>query len=136
LAEGARHRRDRFASREEAYANFASKPPLSDLAPAVLRAYVEHGFEDEPDGTVALRCRPEIEAAIYLAAVDGDRFSRLADVTCPVVVGAGERSDAVTPERARPIVDALPRGRLAAFPGLGHFGPLQDPAAVAEAVLG
>jgi pimeloyl-ACP methyl ester carboxylesterase len=136
LAEGARHRRDRFASREEAYANFSSKPPLSDLAPAVLRAYVEHGFEDEPDGTVALRCRPEIEAAIYLAAVDGDRFSRLADVTCPVVVGAGERSDAVTPERARPIVDALPRGRLAAFPGLGHFGPLQDPAAVAEAVLG
>jgi pimeloyl-ACP methyl ester carboxylesterase len=135
LAEGARHRRDRFASRQEAYANFASKPPLSGLAPDVLRAYVEHGFEDEPDGTVTLRCRPEVEAAIYLAAIDGDRFARLADVTCPVVVGAGERSDAVTPERAGPIVHAVRRGRLAPFPGLGHFGPLEDPEAVAEAVL-
>jgi pimeloyl-ACP methyl ester carboxylesterase len=135
LAEGARHRRDRFASRDEAFANFASKPPFANLAPVVLRAYVEHGFGDEPDGSVTLRCRPDAEAAIYLAAVDGDRFSRLADVTCSVVVGAGGRSDAITPERARPIVEALPDGRLARFPRLGHFGPLEDPEAVAQAVL-
>ena len=34
LAEGARHRRDRFPSKDEAQANFASKRPFSALAPA------------------------------------------------------------------------------------------------------
>jgi pimeloyl-ACP methyl ester carboxylesterase len=135
LAEGARRRRDRFPSREEAFANFASKPPFSALAPAALRAYVEHGFADAADGSVALRCRPETEAAIYLGAVEEDRFSRLKEVTCPVVVAAGGRSDAITPERAQRIVDALPDGRLAVFPLLGHFGPLEDPGAVADVIL-
>lgn len=135
LADGARRRRDRFPSKEEAYANFAAKPPFSSLAPAALRAYVEHGFEDTADGSVTLRCRPDTEAAVYLEAAVGDRFSRLKEVTCPVVVAAGGRSDAITPERAQPIVEALPDGRLAVFPRLGHFGPLEDPQAVAEVVL-
>ena len=135
LAEGARRRRDRFPSKEEAYANFAAKPPFSSLAPATLRAYVEHGFEDTADGAVTLRCRPDTEAAVYLEAVVGDRFSRLKEVACPVVVAAGGRSDAITPDRAQPIVEALPDGRLAVFPRLGHFGPLEDPQAVAEVVL-
>jgi pimeloyl-ACP methyl ester carboxylesterase len=135
LAEGARHRRERFPSREDAYANFSSKPPFSALAPAVLRAYVEHGFEEAADGSVSLRCRPDVEAAIYLGAVVGDRFSRLKEVTCPVVVAAGGRSDAITPDRAERMVDALPGGRLVVFPRLGHFGPLEDPQTVAEVIL-
>jgi pimeloyl-ACP methyl ester carboxylesterase len=92
-------------------------------------------LDDSPDGTVTLRCRPESEAAIYLNAVEGDRFSRLEEVSCPVVVAAGGHTDAITPERARRLVEALPDGRLAVFPQLGHFGPLEDPHAVAEVVL-
>lgn len=135
LAGGARRRRDTFPSAQEAFENFASKPPFSALDPDALRAYVEGGFETGANGTVILRCRPDSEAAVYLQAVKGDRFSRLAEVACPVVVAAGARSDAVTPERARVLVDALPAGRLRVFDDLGHFGPLEDPLAVAAAVL-
>lgn len=135
LADRARRRRASFPSRQEAYANFSSKPPFSTLAPAALRAYVEHGFDEAADGTVTLRCRPEWEAAIYLNAVADDRFARLKDVTCPVVVAAGGRSDAITPERAQRLVEALPDGRLAVFPQLGHFGPLEEPQVVAEVIL-
>ena len=57
LAEGALRRRPTFASRDEAFENYSSKPPFSALDPDALRAYVDHGFADEPDGTVRLKCR-------------------------------------------------------------------------------
>jgi pimeloyl-ACP methyl ester carboxylesterase len=31
--------------------------------------------------------------------------------------------------------ERLPQARLEELPGLGHFGPLQDPAAVAESII-
>ena len=65
LSEGAVRRRAVFPSRDDAYANYASKPPLNVLRPDVLRAYVEHGFADLADGGVTLKCRPEDEAQIY-----------------------------------------------------------------------
>jgi pimeloyl-ACP methyl ester carboxylesterase len=135
LAAGALRRRDRFSSREEAYENFLSKPPFSTLSDAALRAYVQHGFADEEDGTVALRCRREVEAEIYVRAVEGDRFARLPEVACPVTVACGALTDAITPELGERLVSALPHAELVVFEGLGHFGPLEDPPRVATAVL-
>jgi len=68
LVEASRRRRQVFASRDEAYANFAAKAPLSALTPDALRAYVDHGFVDCDDGTVTLACRREDEADIYRMA--------------------------------------------------------------------
>jgi pimeloyl-ACP methyl ester carboxylesterase len=50
-------------------------------------------------------------------------------------VACGEETDAIVPKLAQMIVDRLSRGRLAVMSGLGHFGPLQDPAAVAVSML-
>jgi pimeloyl-ACP methyl ester carboxylesterase len=33
------------------------------------------------------------------------------------------------------VVDRLPHGRLEVMPGVGHFGPMQDPDATAESML-
>lgn len=136
LAERARRRRDRFPSRADAYANFVAKPPLSRFAPEALAAYVEHGFEEEPGGSVVLRCRRETEAAVYLRAVEGDRFSRLPEVDCPVAVACGSLSDAIVPDHAALLAAELPRGRRLVFDGLGHFGPLEDPPTVAASIVG
>jgi len=137
LIEGALRRREVFASRDDAYAHFAAKPPLSALRPAALGAYVECGFADDDagDGSVRLKCRREDEAAMYHQGMAHDGFSRLADVSCRVVVALGGRSPAIGPQVARAQVAALPHGRLEVFDGLGHFGPLEDPEAVAAAVL-
>jgi pimeloyl-ACP methyl ester carboxylesterase len=135
LSEGARRRRAVFASRDEAYGNYAAKPPFAALAPEALRAYVDFGFADQPDGTVRLRCHPEVEAEIYRMGSAHDGFSRLVDVRCPVAVVCGERTDAFTPPLIARQAEALPHGRAEALPGLGHFGPLEDPGAVAESVL-
>jgi pimeloyl-ACP methyl ester carboxylesterase len=135
LAAGALRRRPTFASRDEAYDNYASKPPLSALDPAALRAYVDHGFADQADGTVTLKCRPEIESAVFEMGMLHHAFEHLGEVRCPVTIGAGE-VDGFGPAAAAPaIVAALPHGTLDELPELGHFGPLEDPALVAAHVL-
>src|SRR5438270_3534017 len=65
LAAGARRRREVFPSRQAAYDNYASKPPLNVFTPEALQAYVDHGFDDLPDGTVRLSCRGADEAETY-----------------------------------------------------------------------
>ncbi len=124
LISGALKRRDLFGSRQDAYDNFASKPPLESLDPKALRAYVDGGFAPDRDG-VRLRCAPFVEAAIYRQGLAHDGFTRLGDVGCPVTVACGGRSMALNRAVAQAQVDALPDATLVTFPDLGHFGPLE-----------
>ena len=135
LAGRARRRRTSFASREHARRHYESKPPLDSVAPEALRAYVEHGFEDAPDGGVQLKCRPEHEAVVYETATDHDAYARLTEVACPVAVACGSESEGCTPDRARCHVARLPMGRSEILDGLGHLGPLERPDQVASSVV-
>ncbi len=135
LAARVRRRREVFASREEAYASYASKPPLAALAPAVLRSYVEHGFQDLANGRVALKCRPEHEALMAEMASAHDGFVHLPEVACPVTVARGTASEGFPPRVVESLVARLPRGRAEHLEGLGHFGPLEQPDVVAQSIL-
>lgn len=135
LAVGARRRREVFPSRDAAFENYAGKAPFSVLAPEALRAYVDHGFEDLDDGTVRLKCRGEVEAATYEMAARHGAGERLSEITCPVTFVSGGRTD--TPfgdPLLRRLAESLPDGRVEVFDELGHFGPLQDPAAIAASI--
>ncbi len=141
LTVGARRRRDSFPSAEDAFVNFSSKPPFSDLDPEVLRCYIEAGFEPVPaadggDGrSVRLRCRREDEAMIYAHGASHGAFAHLGEVTCPVALACGERTDAFGPSFLEADAALLPRSTIEVIPALGHFGPLQQPAAVAASVV-
>ncbi|MGH9279158.1 MAG: alpha/beta fold hydrolase [Acidimicrobiales bacterium] len=135
MAEGARRRRDRFPSRQDAHENFAAKPPFSTLDPEALRGYIDGAFAEAPDGSVTLSCPRDVEADIYLRALDDDRFARLPEVACPTVVAAGGRVDAIGAGIATQLVEALPRARLRVFDDLSHFGPLEHPDRVAAAIV-
>lgn len=134
LAEAARRRRPWFPDREAAYTNFSAKPPLNTLAPAALRAYVDHGLRDMPDDdAVALKCTPDVEARVFGGGMGHATFSHLAEVHCPVTVAVS--GDAAGPAQIAPlVVDALPDGHLERHPTLTHFGPMEDPAGMATAV--
>ncbi len=135
LAEGARRRREVFASRDAAYDNYAGKRPFSALDPAALRAYVDHGFTDLADGTVQLKCRREAEAATYEMAVQHGAAARVHEIQCPVVLASGGRTDTpFGPDLMAALAPRMPDARAEPFPELGHFGPLEDPAAIAASI--
>jgi pimeloyl-ACP methyl ester carboxylesterase len=135
LAEAARRRRAVFPSKGAALLRYATKTPLRVLNAAALAAYVEHGFEDLPDGTARLKLDPAQEAAVFEAAGKAT-IDTVRGLDVPVVVAVGVAEGEWGPATFGPaIVDAMPNARLESFPRLGHFGPLEDPGWVAERVL-
>jgi pimeloyl-ACP methyl ester carboxylesterase len=134
MSDAAARRRDRFDSLDQAYEHYRSKPPLDQLHPVALRAYVDGGFSPTPDGAVRLRCRPTIEAEVFRQAAASGAWDTVTSIGIPVAVVCG-RPDGIGPGAfASTIAKALPEGALIERPDLGHFGPLQDPAAVAADV--
>jgi pimeloyl-ACP methyl ester carboxylesterase len=134
IVEGARRRRPEFPSREAARANFASKPPLEVLAPEVLDLYVAEGFRATPEGTVRLKCEPATEALTFQGSIGHDLYGRLGEVRCPVLVMGAPPEEGTPAAFADDVAQRLPRGEYHCFDHLGHFGPLEDPAAVAEVI--
>jgi pimeloyl-ACP methyl ester carboxylesterase len=135
LAAGARRRRSRFASREEALTRYASRPPLGTFRADALHDYVHHGFADQPDGTVELRCSPEREAQVF-EAPGKPEIASLPSVDVPVLVTRGGRDGPAGPAGLAGLAaEQLSRGTLLEYPHLSHFGPFQDPDGLARDVL-
>ena len=135
MASTARKRRATFPSKADALMRYASRPPLNTLQASALYAYVEHGFVEESDGTARLKCLPEDEAATF-AATGKATVDLVAKVQTPTTIAVGKDEGSWSPSMFGPgIVDVMPNAVLERHPKLGHFGPLQDPATIAEAVL-
>ncbi len=134
LARGALRRRSAFTSREEALANFSAKAPFDRFRSDVLAAYVDNGFASGPEGGISLRCRREDEASMYAHGFSHDAFARLATIRCPVTLACGAETDSFGPDFLAILAGRLASPTTLALPGLGHFGPLEDPDAVARSV--
>lgn len=129
-------RKSTFPSFEAAVDRYQSRPPLDSLDPDALWAYVRHGFVEADDGGIEIACRPESEAATYLGGNESDLYHKTSQVLCPVFVAyGGSPSNQLGRERALEFVKRLPNASPVEFPTLGHFGPLEDPAAVASSIL-
>jgi len=135
MAAGSRRRRDTFPSKADALVRYASRPPLNILRADALWAYVEHGFAEQEDGTVRLKCAPESEARTFESDTK-PTADRLTGVDVPTMVGIGQPEDGPNPAMFGPaVVEAVPGARLLEYRHLGHFGPLQDPDTVADDVV-
>ncbi len=134
MSEAAARWRDCFDSLDQAYENYRSKPPFNQLHPDALKAYVDGGFSSAPDGSVSLLCHPSDEAEVFRRAATSGAWDCLAGLEIPVAVVAGRRDEVGPGMFASAIADALPQGTLVERPRLGHFGPLEDPIAMAQDV--
>ncbi len=134
LADGARRRRETFASESAAYEVFSSKPPLNELSTAALLAYVRYGFRELPDGSITLRCKRDVEANTYAMGTSHGAWARLGEIGCPVVIAYGEETTPGPAAIAPLIAERIPNGRSHKIDGLGHFGPMQDPERIAAEI--
>ncbi|MHB8288928.1 MAG: alpha/beta fold hydrolase [Acidimicrobiales bacterium] len=135
LTKHALRRQEVFDSRDAALLNFSGKAPLSSMSPAALRAYVDHGFADLPNGRVRLQCRREDEAEIYAQGFAHDTYAHLHEITCPVTLCYGERTNSIGAPLIEKIAEQVAEVRIVRMPSLGHLGPLEDPAACAVEIV-
>lgn len=134
LSEGARRRRPTFGSKAEVVKHYGGRPPLNQLHPDALAAYVEYGFEITPTGEATLRCRPNDEALTFEA--DKITVDKLGDLQLRLMVAAGRAEEGESPADFPPLIAAAVDGAvLMAHDELGHFGPLEDPEAIAHEAL-
>jgi pimeloyl-ACP methyl ester carboxylesterase len=131
MADGAERRRASFDSYQDAEAHYASKPPLNQLHPDALHAYVMGGFAPQSDGSVRLRCLPATEARVFRGAGDSGVWNAFSTLELPMAIVTG-RSESFGPSGFVPdILRIRPASVLVEHPELEHFGPLEDPTAMA-----
>jgi len=105
------------------------------MTPESLHAYVDYGLRDRGDGVFELKCRPEVEAQVYTMGPNHGAFARLPELQPPALVVAGEHTQSIPPDLARRIAERMLRGSVEVMPGVGHFGPQEDPDAAVESML-
>lgn len=132
MGDAARRRRPVFASSSEVLARYASRPPFNQVRAGFLAAYVENGFAEQPDGSVRLKCAPEVEATVFENG-RAAKLSAVQHVATPTAVAVGHDEEGPNPARlGPPLADALVNGHLVRYDHIAHFGPLQDPWTIAR----
>ncbi|MEZ4334461.1 MAG: alpha/beta hydrolase [Myxococcota bacterium] len=132
LAAATRKRRDRFPSAAAAYAHCRSRALYADFTPEALALYVGLGMLERADGTLELKCRREVEAAIFDNGGSLDLMPRIDGLSAEILILHAARGGF-----SRPYYEALagraPRARVASVDA-GHLFPMDEPALVIDAV--
>lgn len=86
LAEAARKRRQLWPSREAARQKWLEKEFFADWDPRALDLYLAEGLAERPDGQVELKCRGDVEAAIFEGTGSFDLWSSADRVQTPTLI--------------------------------------------------
>jgi len=123
-----------FPSMSEARTDLARTGMTSSFSPEALSAYLSYGFRARAGGGVEEACDAEIELSLFRAEAHTDPTGGLDSVRSSLRLLRGGATDAMH----RGMVDELAERlsiEIEELAGLTHFGPLEDPSALARAVL-
>ena len=143
--QGVLRRQAEFESMEAVFQRYQSAPAFADWTCSSLRAYIRHGFAEQQDGRVQLRCTPELESAIlrpifeameqvYTGDARGNPFAWLSEIACPVRVATAEKSWAIYKEMAARAVALMPAASQYRFDGIGHCVAQEAPGLLFKAL--
>lgn len=136
MATAARSRRARFLNRDEARRHYEPREPFSKFAPEALGAFLIGGLADDESGAGArLACQPDDEARFYEMGGFEETWQSVEELGCPVTFATGDQPGAFGPPHAELLATRVPYGQAEVLPGLSHFGPLEDPGAVARSIV-
>jgi len=118
-----------YRTREEAISRYRFLPEAK-LADETLRQHIAlRSIQREPDGRYGYKFDPRW---FRLPAAEP---APKQDIRCPALIVRGGESGLLTAEGARALLLELPDGRLLEVPGAGHNVHLEQPEAVAAAIL-
>lgn len=134
LVQGARRRRDRWASREEAATAYRAKALFRAWDAECFEDYLTHGLVPAPEGGFRLRFPREWEARIF-ETFPANPWPRLRGNTAPTLVLRGGTSDTLFPAALARAGREMPAARGDELPGASHLFPLEQPGETARRVL-
>lgn len=134
MAAQARKRRAVWDSPDQMIERLRNGTPLAGWREDFLQAYAIYGTTPRDDGTVELKCPPEIEGQIYAEAGSNDGWDRMAHLGPPTLLLTGDDSPMWSGERNLEAAERIPNGRVATIRG-GHFFPMENPDETIEHVL-
>lgn len=128
LAQGARKRRTRFDSGEEAFEYWRGKPLFGDWTDEALWRYTRAMLRPLPDGGFTLTWSSAWEAHYYESFYSGtwEEMAGL-DPSLPVLVVGGATSDTLLPEATALLRERIPWGTHHTIAGHGHLFPHSAP---------
>jgi len=115
---------------------------IEAIADAVMGRYFDEGFRAQKPGTVARFRRRVVstDAVGYVGCCNAvgkvDTTSRLAAISVPTLVIAGELDQGTPVAMAQALADAIPEARLVVLPQASHLSAIEQPQAFQEAVAG
>ena len=93
--------------------------------PRAFDLYLDEGFRDRPDGSVELKCRPDVEATVFATSGDLDIFAAAPQIEAPVLLVRAGRGSLPAPAFEH-LCRLLPRCTML-MPDVGHLLPLEPP---------
>jgi pimeloyl-ACP methyl ester carboxylesterase len=121
----------RYATRDEAISRFRLIPPATNADPALIRRIAEHSVRRSADGTWTLK----FDSSVFSAARKQGAEAVGPRIRVPLLYVRGERSEIVSEESARRLVQSIPGSRVETIPGAHHHLFLDDPEAFLALVL-
>jgi pimeloyl-ACP methyl ester carboxylesterase len=133
LMQGARKRRSRFATGEEAFEYWRSKPLFADWSDEAVWRYTRAMLHPIGDGGFTLTWSSAWEAHYYESFFPDtwDRIGEL-DASLPLLIVGGAASDTLLPEAAALLRERLPWASHVSLPARGHLFPQSAPAETGE----
>jgi pimeloyl-ACP methyl ester carboxylesterase len=125
IAAQARKRTAVWPSHATARAAWRDKPLFAAWQNAAFDLYLAEGMRERTDGSIELKCRPEVEATVFATSGDLDVYAAAERVHAPVLLVRAARGN-IPRVAFEHLATRLPRCRLIE-PDVGHLMPLEDP---------
>jgi pimeloyl-ACP methyl ester carboxylesterase len=115
-----------WRNRDEAMTYLHSRSLFQSWDEEMLELYLRHGMSGE-EGGLRLTCSPHREAALFMGGMQYDPWPLLSQISCPVLILEGEKSDNrgfINIDRVRTLIPDCAHHRVS---GAGHLIPMEKP---------
>ena len=121
-------------NRDEAMAYLRSRSLFQGWDDEMLELYIRHGMTKGTNGGLQLACSPQREAALFMGGRQFDPWPLLPQVSCPVLLVEGEKSETVGFIDLDRIQTLIPNTRRRTVKGAGHLVPMECPREVTRII--
>jgi pimeloyl-ACP methyl ester carboxylesterase len=133
IAAKAYRRREIWPDRESILTAYRGKGPFRGWQDGFLEAYITYGTALTEDRRVRLCCKPDWEARCF-AECPHDVWRYIPQLTLPILILYGERSDIFLPSAVNRFKGKVPKADFRRFDKTSHFVPMERPQETADAI--